>query len=166
MRWLVDGYNVIRRDPALSSHEREGLEAGRVALLHLLAVVAQTSPDTFTVVFDGARRTGGMASGGRIEVIFSRPPDRADDVLVRLAARWRDGAVVVTSDRAVRDAARRAGAAVLGAEEFLAAVTSPPGENVREGEDGEAVRREKRGNPRRASKAARAAARARRRLQR
>src|SRR5919204_944403 len=116
MRWLVDGYNVIRRDPTLSSHERESLEAGRVALLHLVAVVAQTSPDTFTVVFDGARRTGGMASGGRIEVIFSRPPDRADDVLVRLAARWRDGAVVVTSDRAVRDAVRRAGAAVLGAE--------------------------------------------------
>jgi predicted RNA-binding protein with PIN domain len=165
MRWLVDGYNVIRRDPALSSREREGLEAGRVALLHLLAVVAQTSPDTFTVVFDGARRTGGMASGGRIEVIFSRPPDRADDVLVRLAARWRDGAVVVTSDRAVRDAVRRAGAAVLGAEEFLAAVASPPAEDVGD-DDGEPGRREKRGNPRRTSKAARAAARARRRLHR
>ncbi|HEY3065309.1 MAG TPA: NYN domain-containing protein [Methylomirabilota bacterium] len=165
MRWLIDGYNVIRRDPALSSRETESLEAGRTALLHVLATVAGTSPDTFTVVFDGARRTGGMASGGRVEVLFSRPPDHADDVLVRLAARWRDGAVVVSSDRAVRDAARRAGATVLGAEEFLAAIATSPGEDSG-GDDEETASREKRGNPRRASKAARAAERARRRLHR
>jgi uncharacterized protein len=163
MRWLIDGYNVIRRDPALSSRETESLDAGRAALLHVVAAVARTSPDTFTVVFDGARRAGGMASGGRVEVIFSRPPDHADDVLVRLAARWREGAVVVSSDRAVQDSARRAGATVLGAEEFLAAITTPPGEDSG-GDEEETVSREKRGNPRRASKAARAAARARRRL--
>ena len=163
MRWLIDGYNVIRGDAALSSREKESLEAGRTALLHLVAAVARTSPDTFTVVFDGARHTGGMASGGRVEVIFSRPPDHADDVLVRLAARWRDGAVVVTSDRAVRDAARRAGATVLGAEEFLVAATTSPGEDPGADQE-ERVNREKRGNPRRLSKAARAAKRARGRL--
>src|SRR5215470_10216179 len=58
MRWLVDGYNVIRRAPKLASRERESLEAGRRALCALLADVARYSPDTFTVVFDGAE-TGG-----------------------------------------------------------------------------------------------------------
>jgi hypothetical protein len=33
MRWLIDGYNVIRRDPDLRAHEAESLEAGRRALL-------------------------------------------------------------------------------------------------------------------------------------
>src|SRR5207245_10450436 len=32
MRWLVDGYNVIRRSPELSAAERQSLEAGRRAL--------------------------------------------------------------------------------------------------------------------------------------
>ncbi len=59
MRWLIDGYNVIRRDPGLRSREEESLEAGRRALLQLLAAEARASRDDFTVVFDGARVAGG-----------------------------------------------------------------------------------------------------------
>src|SRR2546422_5793171 len=33
----VDGYNVIRRDPDLRAHEAESLDAGRTALLRLVA---------------------------------------------------------------------------------------------------------------------------------
>ena len=29
MRWLIDGYNVIRRDPELVAGEAAGLDAGR-----------------------------------------------------------------------------------------------------------------------------------------
>jgi len=85
MRWLVDGYNVIRRDPDLRAHEAESLEAGRTALLRLVAHVARAKGDRFTVVFDGAPASGPRSAGGQVEVIFSRPPDKADDVLVRLA---------------------------------------------------------------------------------
>src|SRR6266545_4723068 len=60
MRWLVDGYNVIRRAPELKSREQESLEGGRQALCALLVEVARRSEDTFTVVFDGAQ-TGGRA---------------------------------------------------------------------------------------------------------
>src|SRR5215468_352556 len=56
MRWLVDGYNVIRRAPELKSREQVSLEAGRQALCALLVDVARVSEDTFTVVFDGAER--------------------------------------------------------------------------------------------------------------
>ena len=41
MHWLVDGYNVIRREPALAEREREGLEAGRQALCRLLSNAAR-----------------------------------------------------------------------------------------------------------------------------
>ena len=121
MRWLVDGYNVIRRDAELRDAERDTLEAGRAALLALVARLAKEVGDDFVVVFDGARRTGGAPTGGRLQVVFSRPPETADDVLRRLATTHREGAVVVTSDRAVLDAARRAGAVGVGAEAFLAA---------------------------------------------
>ena len=164
MRWLIDGYNVIRRDPDLRAVEAQGLQAGRAALLRLVAEVAGRSTDVFTVVFDGALIPGAAAPPGRLQVIFSRPPQRADDVLIRMARQHGNGAVVVTSDRAVQDASRRAGCAVLGATEFLAGLTNDDAAD-QDGEDAEPDRvAPKRGNPRRSSKRARAAGRALKRL--
>src|SRR5438132_11529773 len=125
MHWLVDGYNVIRRDAGLRARESTGLEAGRAGLLALVAGVAREVGDDFIVVFDGARRVGAAPAGGRVQVMFSRPPETADDVLRRLAATYREGGVVVTSDRAVLDSARRAGAVGVTAEAFLEAVRRP-----------------------------------------
>ncbi len=154
MRWLVDGYNVIRRDPDLAQQEARGLEDGRAALLRLIAGAARASGDPFTVVFDGARRAGGVPVGGQVQVLFSRPPETADDVLRRLASELRSGAVVVTSDRAVRDSAERAGAVAITTEQFLAALESPTDD---EPEDDETPPRG--GNPRRPSRVERAARR-------
>ena len=64
MRWLIDGYNVIRRDPDLRGHEAQSLEAGRRALCVLLARAAQTHDDQFTVVFDGAGPGGSTGMAG------------------------------------------------------------------------------------------------------
>jgi hypothetical protein len=165
MRWLIDGYNVIRRDPDLRSIEARELQAGRAALLRLIAEVAARSTDRFTVVFDGAPVPGAAVSPGRLQVVFSRPPERADDVLIRLARQHGNGAVVVTSDRTVQDAARRAGSAVLGAAEFLAGLAEGDETGERGDEADEPDRAgSKRGNPRRLSKRARAAGRALRRL--
>src|SRR5262245_4294455 len=158
MRWLIDGYNVIRRDADLKARETESLEAGRAALLALVARVARDLPDTFTVVFDGARRVGGDPAGGRVQVIFSRPPASADDELRRLAASFREGAVVVSSDRAVQDGARRAGAVAVSAEEFLEALDADPDDDEVE------VDEPRRGPSHRRSRVERAAERALRRL--
>jgi predicted RNA-binding protein with PIN domain len=160
MRWLIDGYNVIRRDPELAQHEARGLEDGRAALLRLVAGAARTSGDPFTVVFDGARRGGGVPAGGQVQVVFSRPPETADDVLRRLASELRSGAVVVSSDRAVRDTAERAGAAAVTAEQFVAALE--PDEDDDRDDDAEPPPRG--GNPRRSSRAERAASRVLKRL--
>jgi predicted RNA-binding protein with PIN domain len=171
MRWLVDGYNVIRRHPVLRGREAEGLAAGRTALLHRLAAVARDREETFVVVFDGARLRAdgdtGATQGGRVEVVFSRAPETADDVLRRLAERWRDAAVVVSSDRAVETAARRAGAVAVTVEAFVAAVAAGARADDDEGEDDDEDERDtptKRGNPRRASREERASRRVLRRL--
>jgi predicted RNA-binding protein with PIN domain len=158
MRWLIDGYNVIRRDPDLHDREAVGLEAGRAALLALLSRVASRVSDTFTVVFDGARRTGGELAPGRVQVTFSRPPETADDVLRRLAGSLREGAIVVTSDRAVQDSARRLGSVAVSAEAFLRAVTGPTDH------DDDDAPGERRGPSRRPSRETRDAERVLRRL--
>jgi predicted RNA-binding protein with PIN domain len=162
MRWLLDGYNVIRRDPELRSREAARLADGRTALLHLVAAVAHRCGDDFTVVFDGARVAGGEPTGGRVQVLFSPPPQNADQVIIRLAGQLRDAAIVVSSDRTVRDAARRAGAAVVSADEFLdaASATEPDPHEEKELEDDDDAPPVKRGNPHRLSREARATRRA------
>ncbi len=115
------------------------------------------------MVFDGAPASGPRSAGGQVEVIFSRPPDKADDVLVRLARQLGAGAAVVTSDRAVGDAAGRAGCSVISADRFLGAL-SAASEPEKDDDEEDQPKRDKRGNPRRLSKEARAAQRALRRL--
>jgi hypothetical protein len=87
--------------------------------------------------------------------MFSRPPETADDVLRRLASQLRSGAVVVSSDRAVRDSAERAGAAAVTVEQFLEALEGP-GDDDRDADPEPPSRG---GNPRRLSRAERDARR-------
>jgi len=181
MRWLIDGYNVIRRSPELSSREMVSLEAGRRALCDLLSATARASGDAFTVVFDGAG-AGGTGSGRvGVTVVFSSARENADRVLIRLA---RQGGAVVSNDREVRQSVARAGAVVVTTDEFLARLgrqrrapdvsdadapdaslldanlpdANLPAANLKDEE--EAPRGPRKGNPRRLGKKARAARRA------
>ena len=175
MRWLVDGYNAIRRWPELAAAERHGLEAGRDALCALLSRAARASGDEFTVVFDGAQ-AGGVGHGGPgVRVIFSSARESADRVIAQMAAA---GGAVVSSDREVMRAAARAGAVVITVDEFLARIERLVRQAARPtddadpdaeggggegdgGDDGEdAPRGPKKGNPRKLSKKRRAAERA------
>jgi predicted RNA-binding protein with PIN domain len=159
VRWLVDGYNVIRRDADLRGHEQQSLEAGRTALLALVAAAARRTGHQFTVVFDGARRDAVAASRGLVQVIFSRPPETADDVLRAMAGKAGAGTIVASSDRAVRDAAGRAGAVPVSAEDFAAALRGSY-DDEDDDEEHDAPRARRGGNPRRLSSHERAARRA------
>ena len=163
MQWWVDGYNVIRRDPALASREGISLEAGRAALCARLAEVARISGERFTVVFDGAG-AGSAAAGGTVRVIFSSARESADRVLARLAAR---GGAVVSNDREVRRATARAGAIAVSTDQFLARLDtlagspSPSDPYLKDADaEPEARPRPRKGNARRLPRKGRAAARA------
>jgi predicted RNA-binding protein with PIN domain len=155
MRWLVDGYNVIRREPGLSAREQVSLQAGRHALCQLLVAAARTSGDQFMIVFDGTRGGGTAFSGRGVRVLFSKAPERADHLIARLAT---PGVAVVSNDRDVGRAADRAGAIAVTTDEFLARVLAPPTPDKDEEED--LLPAPKKGNPRRLPKKARAAKRA------
>jgi predicted RNA-binding protein with PIN domain len=158
MKWLVDGYNVIRQAPELAERERESLAAGREALCRLVASAARASGDTYTVVFDGDRRGGSSAAGPGVRVIFSSARESADQVLARLA---QAGAAIVSNDREVRQAAARARAIAITADEFLARLRKGrPAPDSRKDDDDVISPRRKKGNPRRLSKRDRLKARA------
>jgi len=161
LHWLVDGYNVIRRGPELAEREQESLEAGRQALCRLLSNAARVSGDRFTVVFDGNQRGGRFSAGPGVHAIFSSARETADQVLARMATA---GVAVVSNDREVRQAAARARAIAITADEFLARMERAGrvrGSNRDNKDDEEADRPpSKKGNPRRLSKKDRLAARA------
>ncbi len=112
---LVDGYNVIRRDPALARLEHTSLELARDTLLSCVNSSRQFRDAEVTVVFDGANSAAAGVTGsrafrrGRVRVIFSPPGRSADDVIRTLAAQAPPGALVITDDREIRDAVQRAG---------------------------------------------------------
>src|SRR5262245_27361267 len=113
---VIDGYNL------LYARGESPSAASRAALVRGLVRWAEQRHRRVTLVFDA------WAQGGRGEheevrspgtVCFTRYGERADASIVRRVAA-RPEVVVVTSDRAVGQAARRRGAAVIGAEAFLA----------------------------------------------
>jgi predicted RNA-binding protein with PIN domain len=116
-RWLVDGMNVIGSRPDGWWRDRTG--AMRTLVERLERFAAERSEEV-AVVLDGRPRELGPA--GRVEVAFAerRGPNAADDAIAeRVAADPAPAELrVVTSDRALADAARGAGAVVVPAESF------------------------------------------------
>lgn len=112
MRFLVDGYNVTKRDPATASLP---LDAQREALVARLAVRGRDLIGTgpIVVVFDGVLGGTGTRGRGSVQVRYSRG-ESADDLIVRLAAEG--DATVVTSDGGLAWRVSSEGARVLSAE--------------------------------------------------
>ena len=98
MLYLVDGYNVTKRDAATGGlsllEQREALVARlRVRGRDLLG------SGRIVVVFDGVGGPG-LSSGGEVPVEIVYAHDRsADDEIVRIAGAAGDAVVVVSSDR-------------------------------------------------------------------
>ena len=122
---LVDGYNVIHRNPALHGLLRKNLEEAREGLLRELAPLA--SPDAYDlvmVVFDAARSGGAEPSWeerGGVAVVFTRRLQTADSFIEAAARRMsaRGEVVVATSDRILRGVVEGFGARGLDGESLF-----------------------------------------------
>lgn len=128
---ILDGYNVILRSPAFRPDESRDLEAARNKLENLLSwTLGSTGDAEFVLVFDGAdvagtpgRKKTGPA--GRVDVRFSTPPQKADDLIKALVEEWsetRDMITVVTSDLEIAQHARAHGASVVLSDLFAASL--------------------------------------------
>ncbi|HTR97697.1 MAG TPA: NYN domain-containing protein [Candidatus Acidoferrales bacterium] len=122
---VLDAYNVIHRTPQLRPGSDRTLRESREKLLNLLAWMMGGETTRFIVVFDGAEPHGrDEAEGsGRVQVRWSRPPEKADDLIRRLVeqevARG-ERVTVVTADLEVARHARAMGADIALSDLFLA----------------------------------------------
>ena len=118
---IIDGYNLIRQSARLSRIEGRDLQEGREALVEALAAYRKLKRHPITVVFDGTAAPCFSQRRDRwkgIEIRFSACGELADALIRRMAARERDRALVVSSDRAVAEAAAGYGATVVASSDF------------------------------------------------
>jgi len=125
---VVDGYNVILRSPELRPGPKRSLREARAKLVSLLSWAVGSGEARFLVVFDGAEASPSVSGSERVEVRYSRPPEKADDLirsLVEERVERVEGLTVVTSDLEVARHARAMGADVALADLFLASLLHP-----------------------------------------
>jgi predicted RNA-binding protein with PIN domain len=132
---LIDGYNLIRQSDILRRYEQQSLEAGRRALITKLIEYEKRRKHKIMVVFDGWK-SGSADEGrdreGKINIIYSRYGEKADNVIKRIAAHTMEDTIVVSSDREIVSFVTRCGRTALTSVEFEAImnkVISPSFEN-------------------------------------
>ena len=134
---LIDGYNLIRQSDNLRPYERKSLEAGRNALIKKLIEYEKKKSHRIIVVFDGGQSDWldeGRDREGKINIIYSRRGERADDVIKRLAAEAVGDIIVVSSDREISSYTTSLGKTPLASPEFEMimnkAISSRPRQNT------------------------------------
>ncbi len=118
---IVDGYNLIRQSNRLSLLDQQDLQSGRDALIEALIKYKKIKHHKITVVFDGTTSHSIIAFRDYIKGIiikFSRQGESADAVIKRMAAREREKAMVVSSDRDIINTAISYGSAAISSPLF------------------------------------------------
>lgn len=124
MHYVIDGYNVTKRDPVTNGLS---LEAQRDALERRLRITAtdMLGKATYLIVWDAAGGEGVVRPTDPHEE-YTRLPT-ADDAIVEKVRRAQTRIGVVTSDRKLADRCRSVashGVDILPAERLFAAATS------------------------------------------
>ncbi len=100
---------------------------GREALIDALACYKRLKRHRITVVFDGGNASWPSSRSEQhqgIEIQYSRQGQTADEVITKFAARLREKALVVSSDREVIEAATRSCAATIDSNSFEHKITA------------------------------------------
>ena len=118
---IVDGYNVIRQSKELRILDLRDMQEGRETLQDILVEYRKSKGHRITIVFDGTNAISQEARRQRfrgIEILFSRNGETADTVIKRMAAREKERALVVSSDRDIVSFVTSMGSATIGSRAF------------------------------------------------
>ncbi|MBI1879799.1 MAG: NYN domain-containing protein [Chloroflexi bacterium] len=132
MQWLIDGHNLIGQMPNLRLDDPND----EAKLVEYLRSYRARTGHRVTVIFDAGAgyRPAETKKVGGVIVQFASHGQTADQIIVQRVRRVKNPQelIVVTSDRAVQQAARQARVRVLGARAFaqqLLPGSSPPTED-------------------------------------
>ena len=127
MRWLIDGHNLIGQMPNLRLDDPHDEEK----LLEILRQYRARTGDILTVVFDSGHtyQAAKTQKRGGITVQFAPHGRTADQLIVQRLQQVKNpqAVKVVTSDRAIQQAASQAGVRVVAAHEFAQALLQSSG---------------------------------------
>ncbi len=119
LHFLIDGYNLIKRNPAFAS---KSLEDGRQSFV---GFIERDRPqgsirNQVTVVFDGKPGMYGFPAAHEIKVLFTEY-ESADDLIKRSVegSKNKKDIVVVTDDRQLMLYVRGCGASVMSGGDFF-----------------------------------------------
>lgn len=123
-RLLVDGYNVIHAVESLRRLMRRNVATARDTLRDRLRILADFEEVTVILVFDGPGEqvsTQKEPGPGRLEVLYAPSHLTADGLIEHLVSTddFPEELTVATHDHLIGEAARAAGAFVIGAEELM-----------------------------------------------
>lgn len=119
---LIDGYNVAKSEKGYGGLD---LATQRIRLIEEVDRLTWRRGVPATVVFDGAKVGPGLSRRRRhgVSVVYSRPPESADDHLVALLDELPNHPViVVTSDRELRNRAALRGASLAYSAQLIALI--------------------------------------------
>ena len=155
-RLLIDGYNLLKRSSVAALFDASDVDSARAYLLERLFEYKKEKGLRISIVFDAPggfslARTKENYKG--IEVVYSKQGESADQVIIEVIRKRLSGLVVVTSDRAILDEAKRHQVAFVTPDRLEASLSGGKVES-------DVPRADKKGNAHKASKRLRQARRA------
>ncbi len=126
--YIIDGYNLIHKSAKLKKIFLENPQSARESLVSTLSNFFTTRKDKCIVVFDGNLNIPSALSTPKVKVIFSAPPNKADDEIKKIIMskdlNERKNFIVVSSDNEIINCAKACGAGRMSSEEFLKILNS------------------------------------------
>jgi uncharacterized protein len=113
---LIDGYNFIKRGSVASLFDPTDIDSARDYTISRLSEYQKERRVRIVVVFDATEGISLSRKSERrkgIEIVYSKQGETADDVIIETVRRRLSGLVVVSSDRAIIDEAKRNGVAFI-----------------------------------------------------
>ncbi len=151
---VIDGYNYMMRILGSQVRFSSMMDIPRRVLLERFSRYKRQKGGRITVVFDAYN----SLSPGRqkenylgIDVVYSRENETADDVIIGWIREGKTNMVVVTSDRAILDEAKRKGVPFVTPQRMDEMMNEAYGKGGAAKDEDEEPR-EKRGNPRKLPK--------------
>lgn len=151
---IIDGYNYIHRIRSRSIGGSSNLDMLRRELLEKLFRYKRDRSVRITVVFDarGGYNLGRQRESYKgINVVYAGEGETADDVIIGWIRERRSGQIIVTSDRAIIDEAKKAGVPFMTPVAMEQSMVGGKEELDEKNDDGD-FRRPKTGNPRKLPK--------------
>ena len=118
MPYIIDGDNVIGSSPDISLEDPKA----RPKLIYIIRKFQENKKNNVTIVFDGMPENGVQREeiGEKFCVLYPHPGSSADDEIKRIlnGFNYFKDVIVVTSDRELRNFAKKKGAKIINSIEF------------------------------------------------